>query len=191
MMKIFVFRRWAELSKREKFRRSVTGVLVVCVLSLALWSTLASDSPSGFSGKDSLPVNAQVENSSIQFKTEIIKPVPQGEDYFVNYRLQREESRQEAKAMLSPLLNSNVTKTKEEAQQKWLELSNKIEKEGQIENLLRIKGFQDAVVDVSENGVNVIVFSPNLTQDEVRLIQDIVVRVTSLRLNQINISFKK
>lgn len=190
-MKIFVFRRWVELSKREKLWRSIAGVLGVCVLSFVIWSALASDSPSGFSGKDSLAVNAQVENSSIQFKTEIIKPVPQGEEYFVNYRLQREESRQEAKAMLSPLLNSNVTKTKEEAQQKWLELSNKIEKEGQIENLLRIKGFQDAVVDVTKNGVNVIVFSPNLTQDEVCLIQDIVVRVTSVRLNQINISFKK
>lgn len=190
-MKIFVFRRWAELNKGQKLGMGLAGVFAVIMLSLALWIFLVSDSPSGFSGKDSLPVNAQVEDSNIQFKTEIVKPVPLGEDYFVNYRLQREESRQEAKAMLSPLLNSNVTKTKEEAQQKWLELSNKIDKEGQIENLLKIKGFQDAVVDVSKNGVNVIVFSPNLTQDEVGLIQDIVVRATSVRLNQINISFKK
>lgn len=190
-MKIFVFRRWAELSRGQKLGIGLAGVLAAFVLSLVLWTSLVPDSPSSFSGKDSMPVNAQVEDSNVQFKTEIIKPVPLGEDYFVNYRLQREESRQEAKAMLSPLLNSNVTKTKEEAQQKWLELSNKIEKEGQIENLLRIKGFQDAVVDVSKNGVNVIVYSSNLTQDEVCLIQDIVARVTSVRLNQINISFKK
>lgn len=190
-MKIIVLRRWVEWSKGQKFGRGIAGVLGVLILGYALWAVLDLDAPSGFSGQDSLPVNAQVEDPNIQFITEMVKPLLQGEDYFVNYRLQREQSRQEAKSMLSPLLNSSVTKTKEEAQQRWLELSQKIEKEGQVENLLRIKGFQDAVVDVSKNGVNVIVFVPTLTPDQVRLVQDIVVRVASVRIDQINISFKK
>jgi len=190
-MKIFVLRRWVELSKGQKFRRGIAGALGVCILGFSLWFALTSDAPSGFSGSDSLPVNAQVGDPNIRFTSEMVKPVPQGEDYFVNYRLQREETRQEAKTMLLPLLNSSVTKTKEEAQQKWLELSQKIEKEDQVENLLRIKGFQDAVVDVTKNGVNVIVFIPTLAPDEVRLIQDIVGRVTSFRVDQIYISFKK
>lgn len=190
-MKIFVLRRWRELSKRQKLGRTLGGVLGVCILGYALWFGLASDAPSGFSGQASLSVSAPADNSNIQFTSEVVKPIPKGEDYFVNYRLQREESRQEAKLMLSPLLNSSVTKTKEEAQQKWLELSHKIEKEGQVENLLRIKGFQDAVVDVGQNGVNVIVFDPTLSQDEVRLIQAIVIQVTNVRVDLINISFKK
>lgn len=190
-MKIFVLRRWVELSKRQKLVRTIAGMVGACILGYALWLGMDSDDPSGFSGQASLSVSAPVDDSNIQFFTEMIKPIPQGEDYFVNYRLQREGSRQEAKSMLSPLLNSSVTKTKEEAQQKWLELSHKIEKEGQVENLLRIKGFQDAVVDVSKNGVNVIVFAPALNPGEVRLIQDIVVQVTNVRVNLINISFKK
>lgn len=190
-MKIIVLRRWAEWSKRQKLGGGIAGVLGVCILGYALWFVLTSDASSGFSGKDSLSVSAQMENSNIQFITETVKPLPRGEDYFVNYRLQREESRQEAKSMLSPLLNSSVTRTKEEAQQKWLDLSNKIEKEGQVENLLRIKGFQDAVVDISKNGVNVIVFVPTLTSAEVSLVQDIVVRVANVRVDQISISFKK
>jgi stage III sporulation protein AH len=191
MMKFFVLRRWKERSKRQKLGIGFTGVILILLLGFALWLVWGSDTPSGFSVKDSLPVNASVGDPSIEFSTELVKPLPKGEDYFVNYRLQREQSRQEAKWMLSPLLNSTVTKTKEEAQQKWLALSHKIEKEGQIENLLLIKGFQDVVVDVSQSGVNVIVYAQNLSSDQVHLIQDIVVRITGVRVNQINISFKK
>lgn len=190
-MKFLILHRWVELSKRQKLGRTIAGVLGACILGYVLWLGMDSGDPSGFSGQASMSVSAKVEDSSIQFLTEMVKPSPKGEDYFVNYRLKREESRQEAKTMLSLLLNSSVSKTKEEAQQKWLELSNKIEKEGQVENLLRIKGFQDAVVDFSKNGVNVIVFVPTLSPDEVSLIQEIVVRVTNVRVNLINISFKK
>lgn len=189
-MKIIVLRRWVELSKRKKLVLGMSGLLGALILSLVIGFALTSNAPSGFSGKNSLPVNASVEDSGIEFVTETVKPKLQGEDYFVNYRLQREQSRQEAKAMLSPLLNSSVIKTREEAQQKWLELSHKIEKESQVENLLKIKGFQDAVVDVTRNGVNVIIYASGLTPDEVRLIQDIVLRVTNVKIDQIQISFK-
>jgi stage III sporulation protein AH len=190
-MKIFVFRRWTELSKRKKIIIGLTCFGVLLILGGTIGLVLTPEAPSSLSNKNTLPVNAQVGDNGIQFLSETVKSQPQGEDYFVNYRLQREESRQEAKAMLSPLLNSSVTKTKEEAQQKWLELTHKIEKEGQIESLLKMKGFQDAVVDVNKNAINVIIFSSDLTPDEIRLIQDIVIQVANVRVNQIRISFKK
>ena len=188
-MKVFVFRRWTELSQRNKLGIWIASFVGLLLLGLGIGSAFNSDSPSGLSGKDSLPVSAIVENQIIQFTTETAKS--QGEDYFVNYRLKREESRQEAKSMLIPLLNTSESKIKEEAQRKWLELTHKIEKEGEIENVLKIKGFQDAVVDVSKNGVNVTIYSPALSQDEVLIIQDIVVRIANVRIDQINISYKK
>nr|MDA8227862.1 SpoIIIAH-like family protein [Desulfitobacterium hafniense] len=98
---------------------------------------------------------------------------------------------QEAKAMLSPLLNSNVDKAREQAQVKWLELTKKIEKEEEIENFLKIKGFQDLIADVNPDSISIIIYASSLTPNEVSLIQDAVTRITKIRLDKISISYKK
>lgn len=170
---------------------------LVCFLGLAaLLGTLGvglmtSEPHAYLPGQASLPVNASVVDPSIQFQVETIKPNDLGGDYFVNYRLKREQVRQESKAMLSKLLDSTVEKSKAQAQEKWLELSLKIQREEEIENLLKIKGFHDVVADVFSEHVTVIVNAPSLTPYEVSLIQDIVVRVTNIREDKITVSAKK
>jgi len=164
--------------------------LVVILAAVGIW-VMKAEPPSYLPVQSSLPVNASVEDTSIQFEVETVNQNVSGENYFVNYRLKRDQFRQETKAMLSELLNSTVDKSKEQAQEKWLELSTKILKEGEIENLLKIKGFQDTVADVFLENVTVIVYAPSLTPNEVSIIQDIVVRVTKVRLDKITISAKK
>jgi stage III sporulation protein AH len=165
---------------------SLVGILA----ALGIW-VMNAEPPAYFSVQSSLPVIASVEETSIQFEVETVNQSVSGENYFVNYRLKRDQFRQETKAMLSELLNSTVAKSKEQAQEKWLELSTKIHKEGEIENLLKIKGFQDAVADVFLENVTVIVYAPSLTPNEVSIIQDIVIRVTKVRLDKITISARK
>ena len=164
--------------------------LVVILVVLGIW-VMKAEPPAYFSGQSSLPVNASVEDRSIQFEVETVNQNDSGENYFVNYRLKRDQFRQETKAMLSELLNSTVNKSKEQAQAKWLELSTKIDKEGEVENLLKIQGFQDAVADVFPENVTVIVYAQTLTPNEVSIIQDIVVRVTKVRLDKITIVTRK
>ena len=161
--------------------------LVVILAAIGIY-VMKAEPPSHFSVQSSLPVNASVVDSSIQFEVETVRQNVLGENYFVNYRLKRDQFRQETKAMLSELLNSTVEKSKEQAQEQWLELSTKIHKEGEVENLLKIKGFQDAVSDVFLENVTVIVYAPSLTPNEVSIIQDIVVRVTKVRQDKITIS---
>ena len=185
---------WLRKFREFLLTHKVKAVLVLVAFMLILGGTfifLESESPSNFNGKNSVAVNAPVEDPGIQFTTEPVKPTVHGENYFVNYRLQREEFRQETKNMLSPLLNSTVPQTKEEAQTKWLELARKIEKESEIENLLKIKGFQDVVADVNTDSVSVIVLAPAISPNEISLIQDIVTRVTKVRLDRISISVRK
>lgn len=179
------------IGRKSKLWLGGLAGLAVILGALGVW--LMTDVPhTHFSGQPSLPVNATVvDGSSIQFQVETVKPDVSGENYFVNYRLKREQFRQETKAMLSELLNSTVEKTKEQAQEKWLELSTKIQREGEVENLLKIKGFQDAVADIFPENVTVIVYAPSLTPNEVSIIQDIVVRVTKVRMDKITISAKK
>lgn len=164
--------------------------LVVIVAALGIW-VMKAEPPAYFSVQSSLPVNASVVDNSIKFEVEIVKQNVSGENYFVDYRLKRDQFRQETKAMLSELLNSSVDKSKAQAQEKWLELSTKIHKEGEVENLLKIKGFKDAVADVSLENVTVIVYAASLTPNEVSIIQDIVVRITNVRLDKITISARK
>ena len=161
--------------------------LVVILAAIGIY-VMKAEPPSHFSVQSSLPVNASVVDSSIQFEVETVSQNVLGENYFVNYRLKRDQFRQETKAMLSELLNSTVEKSKEQAQEQWLELSTKIHKEGEVENLLKIKGFQDAVSDVFLENVTVIVYAPSLTPNEVSIIQDIVVRVTKVQQDKITIS---
>ncbi|HEY8909739.1 MAG TPA: SpoIIIAH-like family protein [Desulfosporosinus sp.] len=172
----------------------LAGVLGLALIlgAAGVWIITASAAPNThFSGQKSLSVSAPAEGNSIQVQVETLKSDASGANYFVNYRLQREQFRQETKAMLSVLLNSTVEQSKEQAQGKWLELSTKIQKEGEIENLLKIKGFQDTVVDVLPENVTVIVYAPSLTPSEVSIIQDIIVRVTKVRLDKIVITTKK
>ena len=167
---------------------SLVGLAVIMGI-VGIKSTTA-EPKAYFSSQVDVLVNAPVEGPGIQFQVEMVKQSDSGENYFVNYRLKREQLRQEAKAMLSELLNSSVEKSKAQAQEKWLELSTKIQREGEIENLLKIKGFQDAVVDVFQDSVTVIVYAQMLTPNEVNLIQEIVVRVTNVRLDKITVTAK-
>ncbi|AFM42243.1 hypothetical protein Desaci_3348 [Desulfosporosinus acidiphilus SJ4] len=172
--------------KLWKLLRLIAG-LVLIIGALWVWAKSPSQSAANF---EEYPGNSVID-SSVKIQYEPIQPDGTGENYFVNYRLKRDQFRQETKSMLSELLNSSVEKTKIKAQEQWLELSRKIQKEDEIENLLKIKGFKDLVTDVCPDNVTVIVYSSGLTPDEISIIQDVVVRVTKVRLDKIMISAKK
>ncbi len=175
--------------KTQLWLLSLVGLAVIFgILGIILMTT---DPKAHFSSQVDIPVIAPAGGPAIEFQVESVKQDVSGENYFVNYRLKRDQFRQETKAMLSELLNSSVEKSKVQAQEKWLELSTKIQREGEIENLLKIKGFQDAVADVFQESVTVIVYSQKLTPNDVSLIQEIVLRVTNVRLDKITITAKK
>lgn len=183
---------------RKRLRRSIAGLLFLCILIGAGWALSHRQAPH-FGEKNTMPVNGSISgsisgslnDSGIEVSTEIMQKELHGENYFVDYRLRRDRTRQEEKTMLTAILNSNVEKTKAEAQQKWLELTSRISKEDEIENLLRIKGFQDGVVDISPNSVNIIIFAASLSPHEISVIQDITMRVADVRIDRINISVRK
>ena len=176
---------------RRKPRGWVLGLVGLVVTIGILGLKLGMAEPKAyFSSHVDVPVGASLDGQGIQFDVQLVKQNESGENYFVNYRLKREQFRQETKAMLSELLDSSVEKSQAQAQEQWLDLSAKIHKESEIENLLKIKGFQDAVVDVFYDSVSVIIYAQELTPNEVSLIQDIVVRVTSVRMDKITVMAK-
>lgn len=75
----------------------------------------------------------------------------------------------------------------EEAQQLLLGLVSRMEAESSAESLIRASGFEDAVVFVTELGVEAVVSSDRLDKKDVAAIGGILTRTTGARLHEIRI----
>lgn len=110
-------------------------------------------------------------------------PTPEGqgnESFFVEYRLQREKSRGRQVEILEEIVNnpSSAAETRKAAQDQLMEISGSISKEVRVENLLRAKGYRDAVVCMDRRGVTVVMESKGLSPAEEAGIIDIVSKET-------------
>ncbi|MFA6670227.1 MAG: SpoIIIAH-like family protein, partial [Bacillota bacterium] len=83
------------------------------------------------------------------------------------------------------------TSVKEMAQTEMITLIKKSETESIIENLIKAKGFKDALVIMGEDSVNIIVNSEKLTEAQVAQIKDIVSREAEVDINNIKIMEKQ
>ena len=60
-----------------------------------------------------------------------------------------------------------------------------------VENLIKAKGFEDAVIFLSNDIANVVVKATGLKQNEVAQITDIVTKTTGINLDKITIIERK
>ncbi|MFW6389757.1 MAG: SpoIIIAH-like family protein, partial [Halanaerobiales bacterium] len=112
-----------------------------------------------------------------------------GENFFIDYRLERDKARSEQLDIYREMINNpNTDKaTKEEAQKKIIELTARLEKEMKIESLIRARGYEDALAYIHEESVDVIVQSEGLKEEEVAQIGDIIVKTTGLSFDDVTI----
>lgn len=109
--------------------------------------------------------------------------------YFSEARLQRETKREESIDTLLELINSDGADkaAKAVAEEQITELAMYTEKEVTMENMIKAKGYQDAVVFMGENLVSVAVFSAGLNEVDAAIISDIATSVTGLSADKVNI----
>jgi len=110
--------------------------------------------------------------------------------FFVQARLNREQSRSGERAILNDLINNSNVEVEHRAQaaDAMLEIQRRIERETAAEALIESKGFSEAYVRISDNGVDVIVSKDTLSNAELAQIMDIIKRKTGLDESQIHIS---
>ena len=110
---------------------------------------------------------------------------------FAQSRLSREKARDEAISILKDTLEDKETdeKGRELANAQISQLAEDSVTEARIESLIKAKGYQDAVVFLGEDSVNVIIAPPSagFTEADASKIRDIVVAESSLSANQIKI----
>ncbi len=118
------------------------------------------------------------------------KEVTAAEDSFVSYKLERDKMRSESIETLKEIVENEKTtnETRDEAQKQMMELLKETEKETIVENLIKAKGFEDALVFIDDGSVNVIIeSSKDMTPSEVAQISDIVNRETGIDIDKIKI----
>jgi stage III sporulation protein AH len=111
-------------------------------------------------------------------------------DYFNAFRSERSAVRAQEIEYLRNIINSDNTDEESllDAQDRLLELVDRMEKEFTIESRIRSKGFLDAAATYQGNTVNVVVDGESLTDEEVARILDIVMTETGLPASAVNIS---
>lgn len=112
-------------------------------------------------------------------------------DYFATARLTRQKSRDNALSLLQGAQEGEGVdaQTRDEAAQSIQTLAGYTLTEAQIENMITAKGYEDCVVFLSDEGVSVVVSSPDdgLQTEDVARITDIVKEETGLTAEDIKI----
>jgi len=147
---------------------------------------------SGLAGIDlneiiTLPTN---ENNLTEAGEAIFVNNSHESSFFVQARLNREQSRSHERAILTELINNNNVEQEQRSQaaDQMLEIQRRIERETAAEALIESKGFNETYVRISDNAVDVIVSKETLTEAELAQIMDIIKRKTGMNETQIHIS---
>jgi len=124
-----------------------------------------------------------------QNNTNLISNESEDENYFISTRIDRVNNYAEQIESYENLLeSSNVNEEQKNKALIEIERINNIRNSIMIaENLIKLKGFEDVVILVNDNSINVIVLADDLTNVEVAQIQSIIVNEFSVKIENIHI----
>ena len=111
-------------------------------------------------------------------------------EYVAGARMEREQTHSKTKESLNEIINSDSVgeSAKKEAVDKLAELADIMEKEAATEQLLASKGFENAVVSIGDDSVDVVLNYEELSSADRAQIEDIVTRKTGYSVSQLIIS---
>ena len=162
-------------------KAQIALVLMVLALGGAVWLNMHFSSEKYLG--EAKYVSSQQDKDSVPTAA---KPAP---DAFAAAAKDREKAYDEAKDMVKETLkNEKLTdEDKAGALKKVEQLADRIEKENNIETLLKAKGFEKTIAVIGDNNVSVVVKSDGLTTAQTLQIQDIIVSETKVPLGNIKI----
>lgn len=143
--------------------------------------------------KDKAPTQVKVDRSNAM---QVIRPVEEKvavtiPDFFTEYRLERDKIRSERFDVLRDMVkNSQTEEARQQVQEAILRLVQEKQREYEMENLIKARGFQDALVVIQDKTVNAIIKAPGFTREEVIQVAEVISRVSGVRPEDITISAK-
>jgi len=135
--------------------------------------------------------NDRVSAQSVPPSMELVENDIQNKDteeFFINYRMERDRIRGQQMELLQKIIsdpNSDV-QMKKEAQRKLIQLTENMEKEMQLESLIKAKGFKEAVLFIQPGSATVIIKKDGeLTEEDAAKVADMVSKVTGFDYSDI------
>ncbi len=109
--------------------------------------------------------------------------------YILDMKMTREKQRNELTQELNEMINNPSTseESRKEASSMKLQIVKDQEKELKIENLLSAKGFEDALVYISNGNVNVVVNETKLEKSDAAKVFDLVAEQASVKYENIKL----
>ena len=113
-----------------------------------------------------------------------------GSKYFDQAKLSREQTRSKNKEILMELVNNQMAteSQRDKAVSEVIELTENSEKETAAETMLEAKGYGDCIVNIVDENCDVIVNAGNLNETDIAKIQDIIMRKTNIKADNIVIT---
>ena len=110
-------------------------------------------------------------------------------NFFTTYRADRDTAREQEKLYYTAILESasSTADAKTSAQESLANIASKIESELYLEGNIKAKGFDDVIVSMTDNFVNVMVKATELTDAQVAQIVQVVQEQTSKSIDNIKI----
>lgn len=147
------------------------------------------------STEDEITSDTTEEETEADVDIEVIETSGSQEqsNYFTLARINRDDARSESIYLLNQMIeNENMPEeTRKEAQKELILLSDLINREATIENLIKAKGFEDAVVFINKDyDVRVVVNPASLNDKKVAQIMDIVVTELDISPEKVKIMEK-
>ncbi len=123
----------------------------------------------------------------------VISTAKAEENYFASARKERDSARSESEELIKQIAENDqsTADAKAEANLKLKNIAENIKNEGEIESIIKSKGYDECIVFIEENEVRIIVKADKLESDKVSQISEIVTSRTKFKPSQIVISSHK
>lgn len=110
-------------------------------------------------------------------------------EFFAYFRMERDRVRSQQLELLREMAAdpSTAAETRSEAQNRILELTQQMEKELELENLMVARGFSEAAAFIRSDAATVVLFSPPLGQEQRLQITSLVARMTGCPEEKVNV----
>jgi len=188
----------AVFSKKKLLSLIMLGMVGLVLLILGLCGGISWPTAAEHESQD-MPATQVSEPVATSVKidegdtTAALPAVTKEENFFVDYRLERDRTRGQQVEWLREIINNTETAddTRQKAQESLLAISRNMEKESTLENLIRAKGFTDAAVKVDESTATAIVSSADISAGDIGVITELVARITGLSPDKIAVIGKE
>ncbi len=166
----------------------IVALVVVSYANYSLFYKPNTSAEVSTSSSSPDPINATLVSNLDEEDVMNMEQVP--DEFFTEYRMNREKTRSKnIEALENITTDPNIDKELlEEAINEMVLLVQTSEQEMIIENLIKAKGFSDAIIFIHADKANVIVKADSLQGSEAIQIQDIVSRELEIELSNIVIA---